>query len=130
MEGKSHAGVSAASVCQRFRLASVRPGLRTVCVSPSLIRRCFAAGPGLVKAAESGLQLTSVCQGSHAEQKDAAGETCVRVSLANGENAFSLLHTLNSPEKSLPAERLFASQASPCEERFNPSMCLLPVSSS
>lgn len=31
-KGKSHAEGSAVSVCQRFRLASLRAGLRTVCV--------------------------------------------------------------------------------------------------
>lgn len=45
---------------------------------------------------------------------------CVYVSLANGENALSLLHTPSSPEKSLLAERLLPSQASPDEEGFNP----------
>lgn len=89
----------------------------------SLIR-CFAAGPGLVNEAESELQLTAVCHGSQAEQKDAAGETCIDVSLANGENALSLLHTLSSPEKSLPAETLLPSQAFPDEEGFNYFMCL------
>lgn len=94
-----------------------------MCVCVSLTRSYLAAGAGL-KEAESGLQLTSVCQGSQAEQKDTAGETCACVRLANGENALSLSHALSSPEKSLPAERLLPSQASPDEEGFNPSMCL------
>lgn len=50
-KGKSHTGVSAASVCQRFGLASAGAGLQTVCAFVSLTRSYLAAGPGLVKEA-------------------------------------------------------------------------------
>lgn len=60
-----------------------------------LTRSYLAAHPGLVEEAESGLQLLSACQGSQAEQKDTARETCICVSLANGENALSLSHPLS-----------------------------------
>lgn len=95
-----------------------------MCICEPLTRSYLAAASGLVKEAESGFQLTAVCQDSQAEQKDTAGATCVCISLANRENALSLLHTLSSPEKSLPTERLLPSQASFNEEGFNPSMCL------
>lgn len=85
----------------------------SLCVCVSLTRSYLAAGPRLVKEAESGLQLTSVFP-------DRTKGQCVYVSLANGENALSLLHTPSSPEKSLLAERLLPSQASSDEEGFNP----------
>lgn len=116
-EGKSHAGLSVPKIQTGIHKSWAE---NSMCVS---LIRCFAAGPGLVNEAESELQLTAVCQGSQAEQKDAAGETCIDVSLANGENALSLLHTFSS-EKSLPAETLLPSQAFPDEEGFNYFMCL------
>lgn len=89
-----------------------------------LARSYLAAAPGLVKEAESGLQLPSACQGSQGEQKDTARETCTCVSLDDGENAlFSFTHS-QYPERSLPAERPLPSQASPDEEGFNPLMHL------
>lgn len=91
----------------------------SVCVC--LTRRCFAAGPELVNEAESGLQLTAVCQGSQAQQKDTAGET---LAWLMEKMPFLILHTLNPPEKSYPTERLLPSHASPHEEGFNHFVCL------
>lgn len=65
------------------------------CKNAFLTRSYLAAGPRLVKETESGLQLPSACQGSQAEQKDAARQTWMCVSLADEENALSLSHSLS-----------------------------------
>lgn len=90
-KGKSHTGVSAASVCQRFGLASAGAGLQTVCAFVSLTRSYLAAGPGLVKEA---------CSHQHARVPRQNKRTLLgkhaRVRLSNVENALSLSQTLSS----------------------------------